>query len=70
LKKGCEESKIMMNKTMMEDKLMDQANSNFLKDKTSKEELLWVIQNGLLETTINEWKEDDKEANHLLKPLL
>jgi hypothetical protein len=30
-----------------------------LKDKTSEEDLLWVIQNGLLETTINEWKEDD-----------
>ena len=31
----------------------------FLKDKTSEEDLLWVVQNGLSETTINEWKEDD-----------
>jgi hypothetical protein len=38
---------------------MDQATSKFLKDKTSEEDLLWVIQKGLPETTINEWKEDD-----------
>jgi hypothetical protein len=38
---------------------MDQATSKFLKDKTSKEELLWVIQKDLPETAINKWKEDD-----------
>jgi hypothetical protein len=38
---------------------MNQATSKFLKDKTSEEDLLWVIQKGLPETTINEWKEDD-----------
>jgi hypothetical protein len=38
---------------------MNQATSKLLKDKTSKEDLLWVIQKGLPETTINEWKEDD-----------
>ena len=38
---------------------MDQATSKFMKDKTSEEDLLWVIQKGLPETTINEWKEDD-----------
>jgi hypothetical protein len=38
---------------------MDQETSKFLKDKTSEEDLLWVIQKGLPETTINEWKEDD-----------
>jgi hypothetical protein len=49
---------------------MNQATSKFLKDKTSEEDLLRVIQKGLPETTINEWKEDDdKESNHLLKPL-
>jgi hypothetical protein len=38
---------------------MDQANFKFLEDKTSEEDSLWVIQKGLPETTINEWKEDD-----------
>ena len=38
---------------------MSQGTSKFLKDNTSEENLLWVIQKGLLETTINEWKEDD-----------
>jgi hypothetical protein len=40
----------MMNKktkTMMEDKLDGSINLNFLEDKTSEEELLWVIQKGL-----------------------
>jgi hypothetical protein len=37
---------------------MDQATSKFLKDKTSEEELLWVIQKDLPETTIIEWKKD------------
>jgi hypothetical protein len=38
---------------------MDQENSNFLKDKTSEEELLWIIKKDLPKTTINEWEEDD-----------
>jgi hypothetical protein len=38
---------------------MNQATSKFLKDKTSEEDLLWVIQKGLPETAINEWNEDD-----------
>ena len=38
---------------------MDQETSKFFKDKTSKEDLLWVIQKGLPDKTINEWKEDD-----------
>jgi hypothetical protein len=38
---------------------MDQATSKLLKDKTSEEDLLWVIKKGLPKTTINEWKEDD-----------
>jgi hypothetical protein len=38
---------------------MNQPNFKFLKDKTSEEDSLWVIHKGLLETTINEWKEDD-----------
>jgi hypothetical protein len=49
----------MMNKTMMKDKLDGSSNFKFLEDKTSEEDLLWVIQKGLPETTINEWKEDD-----------
>ena len=44
---------------------MDQATSKFLKDNTSEEELLWVIQKGLPKTSINEWKEDDVST---LKP--
>jgi hypothetical protein len=38
---------------------MDKETSKFLKDVNSKEDLLCVIQNGLPETTINEWKEND-----------
>jgi hypothetical protein len=44
---------------MMEDKLDGSSNLKFLKDKTSEEDLLWVIQKGLPKTIINEWKEDD-----------
>jgi hypothetical protein len=44
---------------MMEDKLDGSRNFKFLEDKTSEEYLFGVIQKGLLETTINEWKEDD-----------
>jgi hypothetical protein len=51
LTKGCEEFKIMMNKTMMEVKLDGSSNFKFLEDKTSKEDLLWVIQKGDTVTT-------------------
>jgi hypothetical protein len=34
----------MMNKTMMEDKLDGSSNFKFMEDKTSEENLLWVIQ--------------------------
>jgi hypothetical protein len=44
---------------MMEDKFDGSRNFKFLEYKTSEEDLLWVIKNGLLETTISEWKEDD-----------
>jgi hypothetical protein len=54
----------MMNKTMMEDKLDGSSNFKFLEDKTSEENLLWVIQKGLLETTIDEWKEDDDKTRN------
>ena len=40
----------MMNKTMMEDKLDGSSNFKFLEDKTSKEDLLWVIQKGVTVT--------------------
>jgi hypothetical protein len=36
---------------MMEDKLEGSSNFNFLEDKTSKEDLLWVIQKGDTVTT-------------------
>jgi hypothetical protein len=57
----------MMNKTMMEDKLDGSSNFKFLEDKTSEENLLWVIQKGLPETTIDEWKEDDDKTR---KPII
>jgi hypothetical protein len=41
----------MMNKTMMEDKLDGSSNFKFLEDKTSKEDLLWVIQKCDIVTT-------------------
>jgi hypothetical protein len=44
LTKGCEKYKIMMNKMMMEVKLDGSRNFKFLEDKTSKEDLLWVIE--------------------------
>jgi hypothetical protein len=36
----------MMNIPMMEDKLDGSSNFKFLEDKTSEEDLLWVIQKG------------------------
>jgi hypothetical protein len=54
LTRVCEEYKNMMNKTMMEYKLDGSSNFKFPEDKNSEEDLLWVIQKGLLETTIDE----------------
>ena len=48
-----------MNKTMMKDKLDGSSNLKFLEDNTLDEDLLWVIQKGLPDTAINEWKEYD-----------
>ena len=56
-----------MNKTMMEDKLDGSSNLKFLEDKTSEENLLWVIQKGLPEIAIDEWKEDDDKTR---KPII
>ena len=52
---------------MMEDKIDGSSNFKFLEDKTSEEDLLWVIQKGLPETTINERKEDDVKTR---KPII
>jgi hypothetical protein len=52
---------------MKEDKLDGSSNLKFLEDKNSKEKLLWVIQKGLPETTINEWKEDNNKTR---KPII
>jgi hypothetical protein len=41
----------MMNITMVEDKLDESSNFKFLEDKTSEEDLLWVIQKGDTVTT-------------------
>jgi hypothetical protein len=67
LTRVCEESKNMKNKTMIEVKLDGSNNFKFLEDKTSKENLLRVIQKGLPETTIDEWKEDDNKTR---KPII
>ena len=48
---------------MMEDNLDGSSNFKFLEDKTSKEELLWVIP----KTTIDDWKEDDVKTR---KPII
>jgi hypothetical protein len=42
----------MMNIAMMEDKLDGSSNFKFLEDKTSEEDLLWVIQKGDIITTL------------------
>jgi hypothetical protein len=59
----------MMNKTIMEDKLDGSSNFKFLEDKTSEENLSWVLQKtkGLPETVIDEWKEDDDKTR---KPVI
>jgi hypothetical protein len=44
----------MMNKTMMEDEIDGSSNFKFIEDKTLEENLLWVIQKGLPETSIDE----------------
>jgi len=51
LTRVCEEYKIMMNITMMEDKLDGSRKFKFLEDKTSEAGLLWVIQKGDTVTT-------------------
>jgi hypothetical protein len=67
LTKGCEESKIMMKKTMMEVKLDGSNKFKFLEDKTSKEDLLWVIQKGVTVTYL--LHEDIKRKNISQEPL-
>jgi hypothetical protein len=42
----------MMNIPMMEDKLEGSSNFKFLEEKTSEEDLLWVIQKGDTVTTL------------------
>jgi hypothetical protein len=67
LTKGCEESKIMMNKTMMEVKLDGSSNFKFLEDKSSKEDLLWVIKKGVTVTYL--LHEDVKRTKISQEPL-
>jgi hypothetical protein len=50
----------MMNKTMMENKLDESSNFKFLEDKTSEEDLLWVIQKGDTVTTFFMTMSEDK----------
>jgi hypothetical protein len=51
LTRVCEEFKIMMNITMMEDKLDESSKFKFLEDKILEEDLLWVIQKSDTVTT-------------------
>jgi hypothetical protein len=55
----------MMNKTMMEDKLDGSSNFKFLEDKTSKEDLLWVIQKGVTVTYLLHEDVRGQEINHV-----
>jgi hypothetical protein len=48
---------------MIEDKLDGSSNFKFLGDKTSNENLLWVIQKVLPES-IDEWKEDNDNTRN------
>ena len=57
----------MMNKTMMEDKLDGLSNFKFLEDKTSKEDLLWVIQKGVTLTYL--LHENVKRTKIIQEPL-
>jgi hypothetical protein len=65
LARVCEESENMMNKTLVEDRLDGSSNFSSWKSRLQvtleEEDLLWVIQKGLPETTIDEEKEERKE---------
>jgi hypothetical protein len=65
LTRVCEESENMMNKTFMEDRLDGSSNFSSWKSRLQvsleDENLLWVIQKDLPETTIDEEKEERKE---------
>jgi hypothetical protein len=67
LARVCEDYENMMNITLLEDRLDGSSNFNSWKSRLQvtlqEEELLWVIQKGLPETTINEEKEERNEDN-------
>ena len=55
----------MMNKTMMEVKLDRSSNFKFMEDKTSKEDLLWVIKKGVIVTYLLHEDVRGQEINHV-----
>jgi hypothetical protein len=61
----CEESKNMMNKTLVEDRIDGSSNFSSWKSRLQitleEDDLLWVIQNYLPETTTNEEKEERRK---------
>jgi hypothetical protein len=65
LARVCEESKNMMNKTLVEDRLDGSSNFSSWKSRLQitleEEDLLWTIQNTLPEIATNEEKEERKE---------
>jgi hypothetical protein len=60
----------MMNKTMLEDKLDESNNFKFLEDKTSKEDLLWVIQKGVTMTTSFMKMSEDKDQPCAIREII
>jgi hypothetical protein len=65
LARGCEEYENMVNKTLVEDRLDGSSNFRYRKSRLQvtleEEDLLWVIQKGLPETTTDEEKEERKK---------
>jgi hypothetical protein len=65
LARGCEESKNMVNKTLVEDRLDGESNFSSWKSRLQitleEEDLLWTIQKTLPETVTDEEKEERKE---------
>jgi hypothetical protein len=67
LSRVCEESENMMKKTLVEDRLDGSSNFSYwnsrLQITLEEEDILWVIQKCLPETTTDEEKEERKEDN-------
>jgi hypothetical protein len=60
----------MMNITMMEYKFDESSKFKFLEDKTSKEELLWVIQKGNTVTTFFMNMSEDRNQSSVIGEII